>query len=147
MSTPPFAVALLLLAVGLVATCASADPVLRSDGWDNPPPEGQPLPAGVLHKAFRSDSMRVDVGYNVYLPPGYDVAANAGRRYSVVYWLHGLGGHESSGMYPPELIDRVVRDDAVPPVIVVFANGGARTRYHDSVDGKIMGETLIAREL
>ena len=144
-SAPPCPVAL-LLALALSASPAPADPVLPpGGGWDNPP--GGPLPAGVVHRTFRSDSMGVDVGYNVYLPPGYGDAANAGRRYPVVYWLHGLTGNESNGMYPPELIDRVVRDGTVPPVIVVFANGGARTRYHDSADGKVMAETLIAKEL
>jgi endo-1,4-beta-xylanase len=130
-----------------VVTALSADPVLPpGGGWDNPPPDGR-LPAGVVHRTFRSASMGVDVGYNLYLPPGYDDPANAGRRYPVVYWLHGLTGNETSGMYPPDLIDRVVRDGSVPPTIVVFANGGARTRYHDSIDGRIMAETLIVREL
>jgi endo-1,4-beta-xylanase len=112
-------------------------------GWNNPP--AAPLPAGVRHETFHSPSMGVDVGYNVYLPPGYD--GNAARRYPVVYWLHGLGGNETSGMFPADVIDRAVRDGSVPPMIVVFANGGARTRYHDSVDGRIMADTLIAKEL
>jgi endo-1,4-beta-xylanase len=128
----PAVVALLLLA-----------PVLPpGGGWDNPP--GEPIPS-VRHRTFRSASMGVDVGYNVFLPPGYD--ADAERRYPVVYWLHGLGGNETSGMFPAGVVDRAVRDGTVPPLIFVSANGGARTRYHDSVDGRIMADTLIAKEL
>jgi endo-1,4-beta-xylanase len=118
-------------------------PVLPSGGgWDNPP--GEPIP-GVRHKTFHSAAMGVDVGYNVYLPPGYDADAN--RRYPVIYWLHGLGGNETGGMFPADVVDRAVRERAVPPLILVSANGGARTRYHDSADGKIMADTLIAKEL
>src|SRR5689334_8734719 len=118
-------------------------PVLESDGgWNNPP--AGPLPAGVRHGTFRSASMGVEVGYNVYLPPDY--AADTSRRYPVVYWLHGLGGNETSGVFPAD-VDGAVRAGAVPPLILVSATGGARTRYHDSADGKIMGDTVIAREL
>jgi endo-1,4-beta-xylanase len=111
-------------------------------GWNNPP--AAPVP-GVRHKTFRSDAMGVDVGYNVYLPPDYD--KNPERRYPVVYWLHGLGGNETNGMFPADVIGRGVRDGAAPPLILVSATGGQRTRYHDSADGKIMADTLISREL
>jgi len=111
-------------------------------GWDNPP--AGPLPAGVRHGTFRSEAMGVGVGYNVYLPPDY--ATDANRRYPVVYWLHGLGGNETSGVFPAD-VDAAVRAGAIPPLIVVSANGGARTRYHDSADGRIMADTLIAKEL
>jgi S-formylglutathione hydrolase FrmB len=128
--------ALVMLVPVLAAGGASGD------GWNNPP--SGPLPAGVRHATFRSDSMGVDVGYNVYLPPDY--ATNAARRYPVVYWLHGLGGNETSGVFPADA-DAAVRAAAVPPLILVSANGGARTRYHDSADGRIMADTLIAKEL
>jgi len=118
-------------------------PVLPPDGGWNNPPAGA-LPAGVRHETFRSDSMGVDVGYNVYLPPDY--ATNTARRYPVVYWLHGLGGNETSGVFPAD-VDRAVRAGMVPPLILVSATGGARTRYHDSDDRKIRGDTVIAREL
>jgi endo-1,4-beta-xylanase len=133
---------LTIAALILMAAVLAAEPVLpRGGGWDNPPAEPGP---GVVHKTFRSGSMNVDVGYNLYLPPGY--ADDAGRRYPVIYWLHGLGGNEN-GMFPERVIDRAVREGKVPPLIVVFANGGARTRYHDSIDGKIRADTLIAKEL
>jgi len=50
----------------------------------------------------------------IYLPPGYD---RSGRRYPVIYWLHGWGGTglRETNYNPwipslPELIDRVIPD-------------------------------------
>ena len=41
--------------------------------------------------------MNKEIGYNIYLPPGYETSA---RRYPVVYWLHGRNNTESSDQYP-----------------------------------------------
>jgi len=41
-------------------------------------------PATLRHATFVSPSMQVEVGYCVYLPPGYADSANADRRYPVV---------------------------------------------------------------
>ena len=44
--------------------------VNTDDMWvASPLPE---LPPGVTHHTFRSDSMRRDVGYYLYLPPSYE---------------------------------------------------------------------------
>jgi dipeptidyl aminopeptidase/acylaminoacyl peptidase len=56
--------------------------------WVNPLPKTG-LPDGVKHGTFTSLSMKVDVGYCIYLPPGYDVKKNSEKRYPVVYYLHG----------------------------------------------------------
>jgi len=37
------------------------------------------------------------LGYNIYLPPGYE---NSGESYPVTYHLHGWTGHESSEIWP-----------------------------------------------
>jgi len=69
----------------------------------------------------------------VYLPPGYD---RSGRRYPVIYWLHGftgtgLGAANFNPWVPslPELMDRVIQEGA-PPAILVMADGW--TRYGGS---------------
>jgi enterochelin esterase family protein len=69
----------------------------------------------------------------IYLPPGYD---RSGRRYPVIYWLHGFTGTGLMGAnfnpwIPslPELIDRVIQEGA-PPAILVMADGW--TRYGGS---------------
>jgi endo-1,4-beta-xylanase len=104
----------------------------------------QPL---LSHRTYRSAAMGVDVGYNLYLPPGYDAPENAGRRYPVIYWLHGLNQSESTDQFPPAVLDGAVRSGAISPVIVVYVSGGSRTFYSDSPDGKILSETTIIKEL
>jgi len=40
--------------------------------------------------------MKLDVGFNIYLPPDYE--SSGVRRYPVIIWLHSAGGNESSGV-------------------------------------------------
>ena len=41
----------------------------------------------LLEGSFHSTALRGQVGFEIYLPPGY---AHSGKRYPVVYFLHGL---------------------------------------------------------
>jgi len=109
--------------------------------WFNPPKK--PLP-GVVHEGYLSASMKTQVGYNIYLPPGYE---GSSKRYPVIYWLHGRGGTESSGGYPLQLLTEAVSAGKLPPTIVVYVSGGSQTNYCDSYDGKYMGETTVIKEL
>ena len=79
----------LLLAVGQQASVAQ-QPERPAIKWNNP--DG-PKAAGVEHHSYRSPSMETEVGYSVYLPPGYD---KSDARYPVFYFLHGAGGNENS---------------------------------------------------
>ena len=63
------------------------------ENWNNPPKN---LPAGAEHKTFMSASMKVEVGYTLYLPAEYK--DNPDKRYPVLYYLHGRGGTESSNL-------------------------------------------------
>lgn len=109
--------------------------------WNSPPTS--PIP-GVEHNVLHSASMDRDVGYNVYLPADY---AQSKRRYPVVYFLHGAGGTESSDVGGfSGLIRQEVQAKHIPAVICVFPNGGM-SGYRDHPEQKIMGETLIIKEL
>jgi endo-1,4-beta-xylanase len=44
-------------------------------------------------------------------------------------------------------MDAAIRNQKLPPLIFVLVNGGRYTRYYDSLDGSIMMETTIIREL
>lgn len=84
----------------------------------------------------------------VYLPEGYD---RSGRRYPVIYWLHGftgtgLGAANYNPWVPslPELIDRVIQEGAPPAILVMadgyttyggsqYLNSSANGRYEDSI--------------
>jgi len=126
---------------GGLAPCSAAG----QESWVNPP--GKPLP-GVQHKTFRSNSMNHDVGYNLYLPPEY---AQSDRRFPVVYLLHGYGryGHESGALYSvsARTLDEAIKAKQVPPCIWVAVMAGRTSWYTDSPDGKVMGETVVIKEL
>ena len=109
--------------------------------WVYPPDE---LPPGVKHETFHSPSMNTDVGYLIYLPPEY---ASGQKRYPVIYWLHGLNGTEAKYPELTQKLARAIAEEKVPPMIMVLPNGGQRTFYCDSADGKIMSETAIIKEL
>ena len=89
--------------------------------------------------------MRHDVGYLIYLPPGY--ASNPGKRFPVIYNLHGAGGNELHGQLAVQILHEGILSKRWPPIIMVFPNGGRYTMYKDSYDRKYMGETTIIKEL
>ncbi len=112
--------------------------------WVNVPPADS-LPTGVLHRKYRSATMGHDVGYCIYLPPGYE--SNAAQRYPVIYSLHGAGGDETKGLLAAEVLHEGTLAKRWPEMIIVFPNGGKTTLYKDSADGKSMAETTVIKEL
>lgn len=109
--------------------------------WFNEPKTLQP---GVVHKGYHSRAMDKEVGYNIWLPPGYE---NGSGRFPVVYWLHGRNNTESSDQIPLEYLRDAIGAGKLPPLIVVFASGGSQTNYCDSYDGKYLAETTVIKEL
>ncbi|MEQ8790177.1 MAG: alpha/beta hydrolase-fold protein [Pirellulaceae bacterium] len=114
--------------------------------WVNPLPEGKTFP-GLRHGVYHSKLMDREVGYCIYLPPGYDAEENAARRYPVVYYLHGgRPGGETKSIALSEDIDRTIRAGEVPPTIYVFVNGGHVSHYnYPKLDSP--GETTFITEL
>jgi len=103
------------------------------------------LPAGVTHHTYKSAAMQREVGYCIYLPPGY--AADATRRYPAIYHLHGAGGNETRTLYSAEVLHRGILAKRWPEMIMVFPNGGRATMYQDSADGRFLAETTVIKEL
>ena len=99
----------------------------------------------MAHHTFYSPANKAEVGYCIYLPPGYDPRAD--KRYPVIYNLHGAGDNELHGFDDVKVLDAGIRAGRWPAMIVVLPNGGMRTFYKDSHDGRFMSETLIIREL
>jgi enterochelin esterase-like enzyme len=129
-----------LLIVGSLSVAAQREPLVFDITWVNPPKDA---PRGVTHHVFPSKAMKQDVGFNVYLPAEY--ATSPGKRYPVIYWLHGAGGHESQGLAQAALLDKAITAGLMPPTIMVIPNGGKRSEYRDwaeQVDGKF--RTLTA---
>ena len=136
----------------LVATVVLTSLVIPMlNGADSPPPETRwnnadraEIP-GLVHGSFQSQSMEREIGYNVFLPPGYN---DGTARYPVMYFLHGAGGNENSdaGAFSG-LVAKLIVEKKISPVICVFPNGGNRSGYRDDPDTKIMVETAIVKEL
>ena len=89
-----------------------------------------------LHE-FRSRVFRNVRFLRVWLPPGYDDAANAGRRYPVFYLNDGQNLFESATSFTgvewqvDEAGDRLIREGAIPPMIFVGLDNAAKNRFRE----------------
>lgn len=102
-----------------------------------PPPRDPPgITRGRLENVgFFSPALGRERRYLIYLPPGYDAAARAGRRFPVLYLLHGSPGWPKlfwdAGRLGVDL-DQLVASGRVRPFLVVAPGGG---------DGSLTGDT------
>jgi enterochelin esterase-like enzyme len=104
-------------------------------------------PQGVTHHVFKSPSMGIDVGYCLFLPPGYEKQKNANKRYPVVYYLHGARpGSETKSIKLAPFIYEAMEAGKVAPAIYVFVNGGAVSHYNYP-EKNSMGEDVTVYEL
>jgi enterochelin esterase-like enzyme len=109
----------------------------RKISWVNPK-----LPAGpgLSHHVLHSKAMEHDVGYVVWVPPGYD--AKADQRYPVIYFLHGAGGNESSDSAGfSGQVAAAIKKGILAPAICVFANGGM-SGYRGTVERMLLEELI-----
>jgi endo-1,4-beta-xylanase len=105
-------------------------------------------PPSTSYQTYAASTLRgAHTYYLLYLPPGYDDAANAPRRYPVVYWLHGHHAQPKYGMPFVEGLDAAIRAGACPPMIAVLPDGLDNSWYVDSEDGSQPVESVIIRDL
>jgi predicted alpha/beta superfamily hydrolase len=89
-----------------------------------------------LHE-FRSRVFSNTRFLRVWLPPGYDDPKNAGRRYPVLYLNDGQNLFEPSTSFTgvdwqvDETGDRLIREGAVPPMILVGIDNAGRDRIRE----------------
>ena len=103
------------------------------------------LPATVKHATFKSVSMGIDVGYYIYLPPGYEASQ---ERYPVVYHLHGgRPGAENKAVRLSGYVDAAIQKGTIKPTIYVFPNGGPVSWYDMPEMKRGMGESIFVKEL
>jgi enterochelin esterase-like enzyme len=95
------------------------------------PPDGfDKARAGIEHGKlemveYDSKSVGTRRKANVYTPPGY----SAGKKYPVLYLLHGIGGDENewrNGGHPEIILDNLIADKKAEPMIIVMPNGRAQ---------------------
>ncbi|MEI7733427.1 MAG: alpha/beta hydrolase-fold protein [Verrucomicrobiota bacterium] len=102
-----------------------------------------PTVPGVVHHSFASKVVGKEVGYNVWLPPGY---AGGKARYPVLYFLPGNGGNEYACVSPVvRHVSAAVETKILPPVIVIFCNPGNGT-FRDNRTPGVLGETMFVTE-
>ena len=94
------------------------------------PPEGfDKARDGIAHGKlemveYDSKSVGTKRKANVYTPPGY----SSDKKYPVLYLLHGIGGDEREwerGGHPEIILDNLIADKKIEPMIIVMPNGRA----------------------
>ena len=136
--------------VALLLFVQNAEAQTSSVKWNNPSIAN--APAGIQHQSFFSQSMQTDVGYTVYVPPGY---ATSNQSYPVIYFLHGINGNEwnyhSSTSGNQNALPALIESGQVAPAIVIFVNGGKGLNYINAsgscASTKACPETMIITEL
>jgi S-formylglutathione hydrolase FrmB len=97
--------------------------------------------------AVESKLMARAVRYCALLPPSYDAPASRGRRYPVVYYLHGLGDNEQSLIHLGgwNMIENLQERGRIGEMIVVVPDAG-RSFYVNSRDTRQPYEDFFFRE-
>jgi enterochelin esterase-like enzyme len=96
-----------------------------------------------LHE-FPSRIFRNTRYLRVWLPPGYDDAANASRHYPVFYLNDGQNLFEASIAFGgvewqvDETADRLIREGVVPPMIIVGIDNAGRDRIREYMPSRSM---------
>jgi enterochelin esterase-like enzyme len=71
----------------------------------------------------------------IYTPPGY----SADRKYAVLYLLHGIGGNDlewTRACHADDVIDNLLAEGKIQPMIVVFPNGNASVTAEAAAAGR-----------
>jgi enterochelin esterase-like enzyme len=93
------------------------------------------IPHGRLEMiSYESKSVGTTRKMHVYTPPGYSKE----KKYPVLYLLHGIGGDETEWQRfcrPNVLLDNLLAEGKVAPMIVVMPNG--RAQKNDRAEGDI----------
>ena len=136
------------LALGAALLVAVGAPSARGAGAFAP---GQCLRRQAVFPALGRDTRTV----RVYLPPSYAAEPATGRRYPVVFLLHGWPGSDGNWVtmgHACQTADSLIAKGAIPEVILVFPNGSGpglfgRSLWLDSRDGRAPLETWLSGDL
>ena len=101
-----------------------------------------------LHE-FRSRIFKNTRFLRVWLPPGYDDAENANRRYPVLYLNDGQNLFESSTAFTgvewgvDETADRLIREGVVPPMMIVGIDNTGKDRVREYMPHPTMHPMML----
>ncbi len=99
------------------------------------------LQGTLFERTFYSAALDNDMPYYIYLPPDY---SSAGRRYPVLYMLHGAYGHRDEWLAYDlvEVADQQIRSGNLPPVIIVLPQGDESYWTNWAGDGPRWGDYI-----
>ncbi len=113
------------------------------DSWADP--ITNPIPGTTYHLFPIHVKGEIKQGsYLVYLPRDY---SNSGKRYPVIYWLHGGNGNSREGDWMCDRMDAAMEQGTMPACIVVFVQGLPIGWYNNSKDGTMPVEDVIIKDL
>ncbi|MGB6989659.1 MAG: alpha/beta hydrolase-fold protein [Candidatus Sulfotelmatobacter sp.] len=101
-----------------------------------------------LHE-FRSRVFRNTRFLRVWLPPGYDGAENSDRHYPVLYLNDGQNLFETATSFTgvewqaDEAADRLIREGAVPPMIIVGIDNAGKDRIREYMPHRSMHPMML----
>jgi predicted alpha/beta superfamily hydrolase len=101
-----------------------------------------------LHE-FRSRIFRNTRFLRVWLPPGYDDPANAGRLYPVLYLNDGQNLFEDATSFTgvewqvDETGDRLIRAGVVPPMMIVGMDHGSKDRIREYMPHRSLNPMML----
>lgn len=85
-----------------------------------------PVPHGTVSRIwYDSPALGLERRMTVYTPAGYETS---GKRYPVLYLLHGMGGDEEAWISQgrtAQILDNLIAQGKAKPMIVVMPNGNA----------------------
>ena len=96
--------------------------------WINEAPEQ--MHPSLIHMTFHSEANETDVGFYMRLPRGYDAPENKGKRYPVIYYLHGgRPGSEVKSKNGFNHMLQFLKSDDYPAAFMIGVNGGKLSHY------------------
>ena len=88
----------------------------------------------------------------VWLPPAYDDPANDGRRYPVLYLNDGQNLFEAETSFTgvewqvDETADRLIREGAIPPLLVVGIDNAAKDRIREYMPHRSLHPMMLSAQ-
>ena len=117
------------------------------------------IPSGVIRAESATGDLRLHEFHSriflnrrflrVWLPPEYDDAENAGRHYPVLYLNDGQNLFESVSAFNgvewqvDETADRLIREGAVPPLIIVGIDNAAKDRIREYMPHRSLHPVMV----
>lgn len=104
-------------------------------------------PEFTSYKLFSTPSRGANTqgSYLVYLPASYQ--KEVGKRYPVIYWLHGGNGYQREGAWMVKQFNKAIKEKSMPEVIVILVQGLPGVRYINTPDGTRPVEDVVIKDL